>query len=250
MIFMVFFLPLSLYFFYLSALNRAPRPKLVSGVWDTVGVLAALSGFLLIGGPSILSGLYEQWRMSWLLGSFQRLNEIRGTWSEWILLYAAYFVAVIVLTIWLVFEGRKRTSIYNIDGQVFEEILRRTLDECGLLWKRLGPHKLLLHGASEKPLDPAPLDREKEGAKLEMGPAATVDWRVFPAMCHASIGWRGVDREIREEVESRLIEQLRFVRSPANQAAAWFFTSGLILLMFSLLTLGFVIAIKLLRISA
>src|SRR5277367_1951255 len=78
LIFMVFFLPLSLYFFYLAALNRAPRAVIVSGVWDTVGVLGALSGFLLIGGPAILSGLYEQWRISWLLGNFQRLREIRG----------------------------------------------------------------------------------------------------------------------------------------------------------------------------
>ena len=109
---------------------------------------AALSGFLLIGGPAILSGLYEQWRMSWLLGNFQRLNEIRGNWNEWIMLYAAYFVGVIILTAWLILQARGKTSIYNVEEEDLELALRRALDDGGILWQRVGDRRLTLFGVS------------------------------------------------------------------------------------------------------
>ncbi len=108
---MVFFLPLSLYCFYLAALNRSPRAVILSGVWDVVGVLGALSGFLLFGGPAILSGLYEQWRISWLLGNFERLREIRGDWHGWIMLFGAYFVAVLTFASWFIMQAQSYVNL-------------------------------------------------------------------------------------------------------------------------------------------
>jgi hypothetical protein len=250
---MAFFLPLSLYFFYLAAVNRAPRARIISGAWDVVGVLTALSGFLLIGGPAILSGLYEQWRMSWLLGNFQRVHELRGGWNEWIMLYAAYFVAVVVLAIWLIIQGTRRTSIYNVDEQEFEQVLRRSLEECSILWKSMGLRKLLLHGAGENPFDTVASKGEKDAASSEgsnhSAGSATIEWSPFPSMCHVSLIWYQVDREIRQNIEARMMEHLRAIRSPDNAAAAWFFTCGLLLLLFSLLMLGAMILLQLLRVA-
>lgn len=243
MIFMVFFLPLSLYFFYLAALNRAPRAVMISGVWDVVGVLGALSGFLLIGGPSILSGLYEQWRMSWLLGSFHRLREIRGDWNDWIMLYAAYFVAVVVFAIWFILQARSRTSIYNVEVREFESMLRQALDESSVLWKQHSPRMLILHGAGAAP-------EVGLSAKQPGGVAATLAWQPFQSMHHVSLSWDNVDGHVREEIETRLSETLQSIPSPLNPAAGWFFTGASVLLLFSLLTLGALVALRFLRLSA
>ncbi len=261
---MVFFLPLSLYLFYLSALNRAGRAVIISGVWDIVGVLGALSGFLLIGGPAILSGLYEQWRISWLLGNFQRLREIRGDWNGWIMLYAAYFVAVVTFAAWFILQGRNRTSIYNVDSHEFESALRRALEGSGIVWKREGVRTLLLHGAGVEVKEAIPTNLptvsvEESGGHIitstsasrmvESPRLATLRWQPFQAMHHVSLSWSNVDARIREEIETRLAENLRFVRSPDNPAAGWFFTSGALLLLFSLLTLGALVALRLLRLG-
>jgi hypothetical protein len=264
LIFMVFFLPLSIYLFYLASINRGPHARVISGVWDVVGVLAALSGFLLIGGPAILSGLYEQWRMSWLLGNFQRLNEIRGNWNEWIMLYAAYFVGVIGLVVWQILQARGKTAIYNVTEEDFELALRRALDGGGVLWQRVGDRNLSLFGvaAADRTIasSPSSAKPDSEGItsqnSLSLGSVAVptgvsaLSWRPFQAFHHVALAWTNVDRDIQEGIESRLAEQLLRFRSPANPAAPWFFTAGLMLLLFSLLVLGFLILFRLLRLGA
>ncbi len=67
---------------------------------------------------------------------------------------------------------------------------------------------------------------------------AKLEWQPFQTMHHVSLRWTNVDARVREAIEIRLAENLRFVRSPHNPAAGWFFTSGAILMLFSLLTLG------------
>jgi hypothetical protein len=255
---------LSLYFYYLAALNRASRAVMISGIWDVVGVLGALSGFLLVGGPAILSGLYEQWRISWLLGSFHRLREIRGDWNDWIMLYAAYVVAVVVFASWFILQGRNRTSIYNVDTDDFEELLRRALDRSTIVWKRQNPKMVVLHGAltmdavvptrkssSGLRFDDAPefADSGAEKRAIVARTLATLAWQPFQPMRHVSLIWDHVDRQSREEIESRLGELLQLAPSPANPAASWFFTGASVMLLFSLLTLGALIALRLLRVG-
>ena len=263
LIFMVFFLPLSIYLFYLSSINRASHARVVTGVWDIAGMLGALSGFLLIGGPAILSGLYEQWRMSWLLGNFQRLQEIRGTWNEWIMLYAAYFVGVVCLTTWLLLQARNKTSIYNVEEGELELALRRSLDESNIVWERVGDHQLVLYGArgrdsagevqrsSTVSNSSVSTDRTLSGTSVlsEKTNASGLFWRPFQALHHVALNWTNVDRDIRESIEDRLANHLNRVASPANHAAAWFFTAGLMLMLFSFFTLGVLILFRVLRIG-
>jgi hypothetical protein len=252
LIFMVFFLPLSIYLFCLASINRASRAKVVSGVWDIVGLIAALSGFLLIGGPSILSGLYEQWRISWLLGNFQRLNEIRGTWNDWIILYAAYFFGVICLAIWLILKARSKTSVYNVAEPELEIALRRALDDCAIVWKLESSRKLVLFGigAADEALRQPDLKLTGDDIKVPASHTALLVWRPFQALRHVSLQWTNVTQEIRDNIEERLTEHLARVRAPDNPSASWFFTIGLLLLLFSLLTLGFLIVIRLIRLAS
>ena len=57
---LVFLFPLAFYILFLAYLNARQRATMVAGVWDFVGVLFALSGFLILGGPLIIRGLHEQ----------------------------------------------------------------------------------------------------------------------------------------------------------------------------------------------
>src|SRR4051794_4945035 len=67
-IFVLCFVPVGIYMLLLAHVNSRARPLMVSGVLDFIGVLFAASGFLLFGGPAILTGLNERWRTFWLLG--------------------------------------------------------------------------------------------------------------------------------------------------------------------------------------
>src|SRR5262245_36772142 len=69
--------PLALYFLYLAWLHQRPQPTLVPGRWDFVGVLVALSGFLLVGGPAVLT--LAAMRFRFREGSFAEAREV---WAE------------------------------------------------------------------------------------------------------------------------------------------------------------------------
>src|SRR5437016_2779703 len=85
LIFVVFLLPLAVYLLLLGHINRQPRPVVVSGTWDFIGVLFAGSGFLLFGGPAILTSLGESWRMFWLLGETNVTRDsLAAQWSFWV----------------------------------------------------------------------------------------------------------------------------------------------------------------------
>ena len=92
MIFLAFFFPLAIYLLVLGVINRRRRPLLVSGVWDGVGLLFGVSGFLLFAGPAIFSSLSERWRMTWLLGKDAPIAAADRAWQFWIFLAIVYFV--------------------------------------------------------------------------------------------------------------------------------------------------------------
>ena len=142
MIFLAFVIPLAIYCLILSFVNRKRHPVVVSGSWDFAGVLFAASGFLLLGGPAILTGFYEHWRLSWLLGEAPTLNDVGESWSFWVCLWLAYFVAVGGGSAWVLWRRRRVTSIYNVEPAVCVEVLTQLMDRLGLEWRLDRPHRL------------------------------------------------------------------------------------------------------------
>src|SRR5215210_6898917 len=96
LIFVVFLLPLGLYLLLLGQLNRQPRPVFLSGTLDFVGILFAASGFLLFGGPAVLTSLNESWRQFWLLGENTISRDgLLAQWQFWVFLSLLYFTVVV-----------------------------------------------------------------------------------------------------------------------------------------------------------
>ena len=100
MIFVVFLVPLGLYLLLLGHFNRQGRPVFVSGPLDFVGILFAASGFLMFGGPAILTSLNESWRSFWLLGDGNAVSRdsLLAQWQFWIFLSVLYFVGVVTVS--------------------------------------------------------------------------------------------------------------------------------------------------------
>jgi hypothetical protein len=156
------FLPLGVYFFVLAQLNRRRHPVMVSGVWDFAGVLFALSGILLLGGPFIMATLNQDWRDLWLRTSF-RLSlpggEVQDVvlygrnealseqwWYARLALWALYFAAICFGAIFLLRRQSRVTSVYNVDKDAVDQSLIQVLDQLQLKWKRAG-HLFYIEGS-------------------------------------------------------------------------------------------------------
>src|SRR5260370_11444377 len=144
LIFLAFVVPLAVYCLILSVINRRRHPVIVAGSWDFAGVLFAASGFLLLGGPAILTGLHEQWRLAWLLGQTRYLQGIGENWSFWITLWLLYFAVVGSVSVFVLWRRRTLTSIYNIDPAVLAEVLTLVFDRLGLPLRHKRPRRRLL----------------------------------------------------------------------------------------------------------
>lgn len=106
-------LPLAVYLLVLGlGINRQRRPVLITGPRNMLGVLLALSGFLLLGPPS------------WVAQFFLKYGP-KGYWSA----YAAYLLVLGLLCWWLIRRQRDRLVIYNIEPALFAEVLEDALRE-------------------------------------------------------------------------------------------------------------------------
>jgi hypothetical protein len=136
-------MPLAVYFFVLAQLNRRPHPVFVSGGWDFAGVLFALSGFLLLGGPFIMATLNQDLRDVWvwtphrsLEGLFEGLSE--GWYYLRLAIWALYFLAMAGGSIFLLRRRSKITSVYNVASEVFDHSLEEVLNQIQIPWRRSG----------------------------------------------------------------------------------------------------------------
>ncbi len=220
MIFVAFLFPLTLYVLVLALINGRPRPVVVSGVWDFAGVLFAVSGFLLAGGPAALTVLDERWRMFWLALRGDLPGAGDAGWLLSVTLLVGYFFVVLTGSVLLLLGRRRTTSVYNVEREALEEALHRVLEGQGLTWVREG-RTLWIR--------PAP------GGG---GPLA-VEVDAFPLMRHVLLRWRQGDGPQRQQVEDGLREALREVQTPDNPAASWFLWTGasLFLVMFGIVIL-------------
>jgi hypothetical protein len=271
LIFLAFIVPLALYFLMLAHLNRSQHPVLVSGPWDFVGVLFAASGFLLLGGPAVLTGLHEQWRLSWLLGQTRFLDGVGENWYFWVGLWGVYFFAVVGGASYLLWARRAQSSIYNIDRTTLDEVLALVLERLGYEWVRgrtgrifLRPGKSTAGAALEttvQPLEKSPTSlagtehgfapgRPARGVLALPARSSSpvyrtgIDVEHVAFLRHATLHWVGDAEELRPEVEAELVAALTQVYSRENPASAWFLSVSMILFAVSFLGLVALLAFR------
>jgi hypothetical protein len=278
LIVLAFVIPLAIYCLILSFVNRKRHPVAVSGPWDFAGVLFAASGFLLVGGPAILAGFYEQWRFSWLFGSVPALSEVGQSWSFWVGLGGAYFVVVVAGSAWILWRRRNATSIYNVEPAVFVEVLTQLVERLGLEWRLDQPHHF--HIRNREPfleVGPAPRSRARtrDASPAPVAPPAPEDGQGYlqqvavaagspsplpsswaelvlepsPFMRHVMLRWSGPEKRLRAEVEAQLCHELAQVRTRQNSLSSWFLYLSLGLFFSAFMVLLALIALEILRLQ-
>ncbi len=249
---LAFLFPLAIYSLALALVNRRPGPVMVSGPVDFLGVLLALSGFLLVGGPAILSNLMTTLHnpiseeqpdrpFLWFLGrrGTGQLNEGQAGGNPvqvlLLVLLAIYFVALVVCCVLLVLRRRRQTSIYNMDTEAFGGVLGEVLDDLGHTWGRAGNRIYLgpAHSTADQPKEANP----RTPLDPETNTALEVD--VFPVMRHVTLRWGKVAPALREEIEGELARSLQRYPTRYNPVGNWFMsaTASLFLVMLAVLLL-------------
>ena len=235
-------MPLALYLLFLSFLNQRQRPTLMSGPWDFTCVLLGLSGFIVLGGPMLLSTLDSAWRSYWFGGNFSRVREEWSAHSAlWSRIGAGYVIALGCLIGITMNLRRKVTVIYNLDPSAIEDMLIAALDVRGLGCRRLGggfeigkmrhnPHLVVDENALAK-----------KPPVLFSGPTAFVRIDRFSSLKHASLKWLEAEPLLRGEVESELDKIVSTTESPPNPAGGWFMTAAISLFFVMLLWMAFLV---------
>lgn len=207
MVLLAFLFPLAVYCLILAFVNRSPHPVFVSGRWDFVGWLFATSGFLLLGGPAILNGVYEQRRLAWAIGAASLLP---GGWDEnwyfWSGLWLFYFAVVLGGASLVLWRRERMTSIYNVEPRVFDNLLAEVLQRLNLPWTRTGGHIAI---------GPPEAAEQQQASPV----SARVD--AFPAFRHVSLYWTGGDEGLRAAIEEELRKALADVNTIYNPVGTW-----------------------------
>jgi hypothetical protein len=244
---LVCLMPLSIYLLFLAYLNQRHRPTMVSGPWDFAGVLLGLSGFIVVGGPMLLSMLDSAWRSHLFRGNFA---QVRAMWSAnnvvWSAIATAYAVVLITGVSLFMYLRRKVTVIYNVDAVGMEDSLIGVLDALGINWRRvaggfeLGGRKRSAVIIDDDVATPDAVTSRRLPQDLA-GLTAFVQFDAFPSLRHASLRWYDYDPPLRCEIELQLEKFFSTTESPDNPAGGWFMTAAVALFFIMLLWMGFLI---------
>jgi hypothetical protein len=237
LVFVAFLVPLGVYLVVIGLLNRRGRPYMVNGAWETVGLLAGLSGFLAVAGPAILSSLHERWRLWWLLADPGSPRGIAGASDDlggvqwyndtphadpraplgyylpwWTSASVAYFVVVVLAAAWMIARSRRLTGIHGIDGDVAVYCLEAALRESNI-------------------------SATRSGNKFTFD-STTLEVDSFPALSHVSLRWTPGDTPLRPVIEAALAHEMQDAPAPEHDAGLWLCCAGLFVLGVGVLIVG------------
>jgi hypothetical protein len=250
---LAFLIPVGFYCLILASVNRRSKPMMVSGVWDSVGLLFAVSGFFLATVPMLVSKFYTR--------VFDFDNHFFSLWLQhWLLLFV-YFTLLVSASVFMIIWRSRKTMIYNVDLELFPKALERAFANAGVYISMRKHQRLILTPASpsENPINtaitqtappsslapPPPGNRGwGEGAVAEDFHYAEVEIETFPSMRHITLHWVYCPPAIRRRLETVLTTSLESAAPLVNPAAGWFLNiSGLIFGTLLMVVLTFVILI-------
>lgn len=192
--------PLAGYLLTLTVIVRRDRPTVVAGVWDFVGLLIGLSGFILFGGTILLSLVQSNFRF-WTRGNFEAM---RAAWGQeqtsWTFVAIGYLLLV-VGGVYLTLASRRRTLvIYNVEPERFEAALTEAFDQLG------------------RPI-------ERRGNQWMSGyPICELD--AFATGKTVTLRWLAEDRHLFQDVERHLRDAMKMIASRDNPAGRWLATAA------------------------
>lgn len=242
-------MPLALYLLFLAMLNHRRHPTLMSGPWDFVCVLLGLSGFLLVGGPALLSLFDSTLRSHLFSGNFERL---RSAWHAnsmiWSTIAASYFALLVGCIVLILMLRRRVTIVYNVDTDAVEGLVIATLDETGIPFQRVvGGFQIGGHVRKKRAIldDDAPAEQpaavaSRTAIALE-GQSALLRIEAFSAFQHATLRWRQYDPLLRSEIEAALEKKLAQVENPGGAVGGWLMTAAISLFFVMVVWMGFII---------
>jgi hypothetical protein len=255
----LFLPPLGLYLIVLGWINRRPRPVMASGTWDFAGVLFAVSGFVLAGGPALLGSLDEQSRLFWLLGETEPARAGGGNGAFWIAIRLLYFAVVAGGAAFLLWRSRRLTSVYNVDSRTALAALEQAFRRLGLSPLRSGDSFLI----GGRAVETTPKTLRSEGIQVETespgglavplpaepvvlglnGEPAALQVDAFPLMRHVTLGWDPADSPLRCDLERELARILAEASPPEQEPIlGWMLSmAGVALILFALFGAAFVV---------
>ena len=203
----------------IAFLNSRTTPTMVRGSWDFVGIVLALSGFILLGGPLLLGSIDSLWRAVMVRGN---LVQLRNAWREsgtlWISMWGGYFFFVVGFVVWGLMVRRNVTVIYNLDPAVLAETLEELLERLGKSCK-VQPNGLVVI---------------PDGFLLEIVPQ---QW-----LRHATLRWNEAQPLSRLAIENELQKVIFRVGTPINPSANWILSAASCLFFLLLFCLVFMIS--------
>lgn len=254
MILLVFFFPLAVYLLILGFINRHRHPLIVSGVWDGIGLIFGVSGFLLFAGPAVLSMVSERWRSFWLLGKGDiSLAAAEGAWPLWAFLAFLYFLVIVTGTAMYLWSQRRLTAIYNTNPDLVEHVLIDICKELGINPVRSGDLFLFEPSVGEReqtaivsnPIRHLTIAGRPSPSRrgLDYGEEQTtmLELDSFPLMHHVTLRWEPAASPIRRIVEKGMSRRLSETLPDDALLGGWLLALGFILLSFDFASVFFLV---------
>jgi hypothetical protein len=230
---LIFLFPLAVYCLVLAMINRRPQPVVVPGTWDCVGLIFALSGFLMIVAPVLIHSLFDRYEKSLLFRDVKDLGEATEEvealrWAV-LMLYCLIVIGGVALLVWW---RRKKTIIYNADPDRFYHLLSRILGQLGYGTSSAAPQPL--PEADELGiLDLAKVKDAETAATPPLIPLQDLfEVEIFAPLSNVTLHWRTGDEKTRQQIEDELRRHIAEARLDDNPAGTWIM--GIAAMLFSM----------------
>jgi hypothetical protein len=237
---LAFILPIGIYCLILASINRRGKPLIVSGIWDAIGLLFAVSGFFLATIPMLLAEFYAR------TAAADNSDNFLNVWLQHWILWLVYFLFLLSGSALMLLGRSHKTMIYNVDPEQFPKALERTFAIVGLGVKKNKERLILMPTKAGESQESTAITAAAPGPPA--APAATrhaeLEIESFASMCHITLHWDNCAEDVRRQIEKELDKNLEASAPLENHAAGWFLNiSGTIFGALVMVVLTFVLLI-------